>query len=33
VLQLTDEAVLHAVRAAVDQGIEHFGTLQPPLEQ
>ncbi|MFP2931136.1 hypothetical protein ACLESO_39270 [Pyxidicoccus sp. 3LG] len=33
VRQVTDEAVLHAVRAAVDQGIERFGTLQPPLEQ
>lgn len=33
VRHLTDDAVLHAVRAAVDQGIEHFGTLQPPLVQ
>lgn len=33
VRQLTDDAVLHAVRAAVDQGIERFGTLQPPLVQ
>ncbi|WP_164007150.1 hypothetical protein [Pyxidicoccus trucidator] len=33
VRQLTDEAVLHAVRSAVDEGIERFGTLQPPLQQ
>lgn len=33
VRQFTDDAVLHAVRTAVDQGIERFGTLQPPLEQ
>lgn len=33
VRQLTDEAIVHAVRAAVDQGIERFGRLQPPLEQ
>lgn len=33
VRQLTDDVVLHAVRAAVDQGIERFGTLQPPLVQ
>ncbi|QSQ19598.1 hypothetical protein JY651_30325 [Pyxidicoccus parkwayensis] len=33
VRHFTDDAVLHAVRAAVDQGIERFGTLQPPLEQ
>ncbi|MBZ4422229.1 hypothetical protein [Myxococcus sp. RHSTA-1-4] len=33
VRQLTDDAVLHAVRSAVDEGIEQFGTLQPPLEQ
>lgn len=33
VRRLTDEAVLHAVRSAVDEGIERFGTLQPPLQQ
>ncbi len=33
VRQLTDEAIVHAVRATVDQGIERFGRLQPPLEQ
>jgi hypothetical protein len=33
VRQLTDEALLHAVRSAVDEGIERFGTLQPPLQQ
>lgn len=33
VSRLTDDAVLHAVRSAVDEGIERFGTLQPPLQQ
>jgi hypothetical protein len=33
VRQPTDEALLHAVRSALDEGIENFGTLQPPLEQ
>ncbi|NMO19319.1 hypothetical protein HPC49_17510 [Pyxidicoccus fallax] len=33
VRQVSDEAVLHAVRSALDAGIERFGTLQPPLQQ
>jgi hypothetical protein len=33
VKELSDEALAHAVRAALDQGLERFGTLQAPLEQ
>lgn len=33
VRRLSDGALLHAVRSALDQGLEHFGTLQPPIEE
>lgn len=33
VRRLSDGALLHAVRTALDQGIERFGTLQPPIEE
>jgi hypothetical protein len=33
VRRLSDGALLHAVRAALDQGLERFGTLQPLIEQ
>ncbi len=33
VRRLSDGALLHAVRSALDQGIERFGTLQPPIEE
>ena len=33
VKSLSDEAIRHAVSAALDAGLEHFGTLQAPLEE
>ncbi|NRD55745.1 MULTISPECIES: hypothetical protein [Corallococcus] len=33
VRRLSDGALIHAVRSALDQGLEHFGTLQPPIEE
>jgi hypothetical protein len=33
VRELTDEALTHAVRTALDRGLEHFGTFQSPLEE
>jgi site-specific recombinase len=33
VKSLSDEAIRHAVSAALDQGLERFGTLQAPLEE
>ncbi|MFP2898604.1 hypothetical protein [Corallococcus sp. 4LFB] len=33
VRRLSDGALLHAVRSALDQGLERFGTLQPPIEE
>ncbi|NBD08081.1 MULTISPECIES: hypothetical protein [Corallococcus] len=33
VRRMSDGAVLHAVRSALDRGVERFGTLQPPIEE
>lgn len=33
VKSLSDEAIRHAVGAALEQGIERFGTFQAPLEE
>jgi hypothetical protein len=30
---LSDEALAQAVRTALERGIEHFGTLESPLEE
>ncbi|MCY1043037.1 hypothetical protein OV208_17080 [Corallococcus sp. bb12-1] len=33
VRRMSDGALLHAMRSALDQGVERFGTLQPPIEE
>ncbi|CAM3747493.1 hypothetical protein G4177_07450 [Corallococcus sp. ZKHCc1 1396] len=33
VRRMSDGALLHAVRSALDQGVERFGTLQPSIEE
>lgn len=33
VKSLSDEAILHAVSSALDEGVERFGTFQAPLEE
>ncbi|RKH56009.1 hypothetical protein [Corallococcus llansteffanensis] len=33
VRRMSDGALMHAVRSALDQGVERFGTLQPLIEE